>query len=125
MISYFCSSKKQHTRWPRDLSSDVCSSDLDLFINVMNVMGVQLTEVHITRLEAGTFYAELVLSTGEHVDARPSDAIALALRSRCPVLCEEEVLSTAGVVMDAEDEADVVADFQQFLENVEPEDFEP
>src|SRR5690625_7881211 len=82
MISYFCSSKKQHTRWPRDLSSDVCSSDLDLFINVMNVMGVQLTEVHITRLEAGTFYAELVLSTGEHVDARPSDAIALRSEER-------------------------------------------
>lgn len=96
----------------------------DLFINVMGVMGLQLSEVHITRLEAGTFYAELVLSTGEHVDARPSDAIALALRAHCRVLCEEEVLTTAGVVMDADDEADVVADFQEFLENVRPEDFE-
>ncbi len=97
----------------------------DLFISVLEATGLRLDEVHVTSLEQGTFHAELVLSSGTRVDSRPSDAIALALRARCPVLCEEEVLTTAGVIMDAEDEAEVVADFQAFLEDVEPEDFEP
>lgn len=97
----------------------------DLFISLLDATGVRLEQVHVTSLEEGTFHAELVLSSGQHVDSRPSDAIALALRARCPVLCDEGVLTAAGVVMDAEDEAEVVADFQAFLENVEPEDFEP
>ena len=96
----------------------------DLFVALLATTGITLDEVHITKLEGGTFYAELVLSSGQRVDARPSDAIALALRSHCRVLCEEKVLDAAGVVMDSEDEADVVADFQSFLENVEPEDFD-
>ncbi|WP_324653956.1 bifunctional nuclease family protein [Georgenia sp. H159] len=96
----------------------------DLFISVLEATGVNLEEIRVTKLEQGTFHAELVLSSGQRLDSRPSDAIALALRARCPVLCDEAVLTTAGVVMDAEDEADVVADFQAFLENVEPEDFE-
>ena len=96
----------------------------DLVISLLEATGVTLQEVHVTKLEHGTFHAELVLSSGRRVDSRPSDAIALALRAQCPVMCEEEVLTTAGVVMAAEDEADVVADFQAFLENVEPEDFQ-
>lgn len=96
----------------------------DLFISLLQATGVRLEEVRVTSLEGGTFHAELVLSSGPPVDARPSDAIALALRARCRVLCEDEVLSTAGVVMGVDDEAEVVADFHAFLENVEPEDFE-
>ena len=96
----------------------------DLFISLLQATGVSLERVQVTKLEQGTFHAELLLSSGQRVDSRPSDAIALALRARCPVLCDEAVLTTAGVIMDAEDEADVVADFQAFLEDVEPEDFE-
>lgn len=96
----------------------------DLFISVLEATGVSLEEVRVTRLDQGTFHAELVLSSGLHVDSRPSDAIALALRARCRVLCDDAVLTTAGVIMDADDEADIVADFQAFLEDVEPEDFE-
>ncbi|WP_168202679.1 MULTISPECIES: bifunctional nuclease family protein [Georgenia] len=96
----------------------------DLFIALLEATGVSLERVQVTKLEHGTFHAELHLSTGHRVDSRPSDAIALALRAQCPVLCAEDVLTTAGVIMDAEDEADVVANFQAFLEDVEPEDFE-
>ena len=96
----------------------------DLFISLLAATGVLLQEVRVTKLEEGTFHAELWLSSGEHVDSRPSDAIALALRAQCPVLCDESVLTSAGVVMDADEEPDVVADFQAFLETVEPEDFE-
>lgn len=97
----------------------------DLLVSVLHAAGLTLTEVRVTSLDAGTFHAELVLSSGQVVDSRPSDAIALALRAQCPVLCDETVLTSAGMLMDAEDEADVVADFQSFLENVEPEDFAP
>lgn len=96
----------------------------DLLISVLRAADVDLEQVLVTRLEEGTFHAELVLSSGQHVDSRPSDAIALALRARCPVLCDEAVLTTAGVIMDAGDEAEIVADFREFLEDVEPEDFE-
>lgn len=96
----------------------------DLFVAVLGHTGTHLDEVRVTSLEAGTFHAELVLSTGQRVDARPSDAIALAIRARCPVMCEEDVLSAAGIVMEEdEDTGEVVEEFRTFLEHVEPEDF--
>lgn len=103
----------------------------DLMMNLFEATGLELTEVRVTHLDAGTFHAELVLSSGQCLDARPSDAIALALRAECRVLCEDTVLNVAGVLMDTEMEADaqdggaeVVAEFKEFLETVEPEDFE-
>lgn len=107
----------------------------DLVMTLFDATGLSLDEVRVTRLEAGTFHAELVLSSGVQIDARPSDAIALALRAHCPVLCEDTVIDVAGVVMDepdaeAEPESEpqgpgeVVEEFRQFLKTVQPEDFE-
>ena len=96
----------------------------DLMMTLLAATGLSLVEVRVTSLEAGTFHAELVLSSGRRIDARPSDAIALALRAPCPVLCEDAVLNIAGVVMDGDEGGEVVEEFRQFLETVEPEDFE-
>ena len=95
----------------------------DLMVDTLSTLGHRLTEVHITELEAGTFYAVLLVD-GIEVSARPSDAIALALRVRCPILGAEEVLASSGVPVPEEDE-DEVEKFREFLDQVSAEDFEP
>jgi len=71
----------------------------DLLKSVITQLGAKLDHVAITRLERGTFHGELVLHQGEkvvRVDARPSDAMALALRARVPILVARQVLEEAG-----------------------------
>jgi bifunctional DNase/RNase len=102
----------------------------DLFIATLEQLGAPLRSVRITRLEDGVFYGELVL--GEQgttvVDARPSDAIALALRAGAPVLVADAVLVEAGVPVEEEDaggdESEEVERFREFLDHVEPQDFQ-
>jgi bifunctional DNase/RNase len=79
--------------------------------------------VRITDLLDGVFYAVIDLGDGVEVSARPSDAIALALRCDAPILGADEVLEAAGVPV-ADDEEDEVKAFREFIENVSPEDFE-
>ena len=103
----------------------------DLFCEVIEHLGATLESVEITAVEQGTFYAELVLKVGEsvsRVSARPSDAVALALRAQCPVWADETVVDAVGLVPDDEAEApeeggDVVEEFRAFIDNVNPEDF--
>ena len=94
----------------------------DLLKDVIEAVGRTLEEVRITRLEDGVFFAELHLGGGAQVSARPSDAIALALRTSSPILVDEGVLDEAGVVIPDEEE-DEVERFREFLDQVTPEDF--
>jgi hypothetical protein len=102
----------------------------DLFVATLAVLGEPLRSARITRLEDGVFYGELVI--GEHggtvVDARPSDAIALALRAGAPVLVADAVLEEAGVPAEdgseGADETEEVERFREFLDSVEPQDFQ-
>ena len=94
----------------------------DLIKDVVGAVGRTLSEVRITRLEEGVFYAELDLGDGAIVSARPSDAIAVALRTGSPILVEDAVLDEAGVVIPDEEE-DEVERFREFLDQVTPEDF--
>ena len=68
------------------------------------------------------FYAQLNFENGSKVSARPSDAIALALRSGAPILANQDLLSEAGIEIpdQAEDE---VEKFKEFLDQIKPEDF--
>jgi len=69
----------------------------DLLKSVIEALGSQLREIIITSLHEGTFYATLVLDYGgQEIDARPSDAIALAVRFGCPIFVNEDVLRAAG-----------------------------
>ncbi len=98
----------------------------DLLRDVIVGLGFSLNRVDITELRDGIFYAELVFDNGVTVSARPSDAIALALRTSAPLFVAEEVLEEAGIEMPAEEEeaeAEVEA-FREFLDQVTPEDFE-
>ena len=83
----------------------------------------------VTDLKNGTFFAELHLhhaGQSHRISCRPSDAVALACRVGCPIFADSEVLDEAGIIEPTEDleEADeVVEEFREFIDNVDPEDF--
>ena len=95
----------------------------DLMKDLLEALGQELTEVQITDMKDGVFYANLVLGSGVEVGARPSDSIALALRTGSRIMCAEEVLDEVGLAVPAEQE-DEVERFREFLDHVTPEDFE-
>ncbi len=96
----------------------------DLLKDVLAATGNELDEVRITEVKDGVFFALLVFSSGAEVSARPSDSIALALRTGTKIVCSEDVLDTAGLAVPAEQE-DEVERFREFLDQVSPDDFEP
>ncbi|BDZ65315.1 bifunctional nuclease family protein [Agromyces mangrovi Wang et al. 2018] len=110
-------------RAPRPLSHD-------LITTLFEALDARVERVEVTRLDEGTFYAELtiVTPTGTQVlDSRPSDAIALAVRADAQLLVAEEVLDEAGVPADMVDLArdeEKLDEFRKFLDTVDPEDFE-
>lgn len=103
----------------------------DLFCDVLDGLDAQLEQVVITELRDTTYYADLQISSpsGERtVSARPSDAVALAVRVGCPIFATDEVLDEAGFVEeestdDSESPEEVVEEFRQFIDQVSPEDF--
>lgn len=75
----------------------------DLFKKFADQMGVEIIEVVITRFLEGVFYAMLICKQGDEIsmtDARPSDAIALAVRYNCPISVYENVMNEAGIEME-------------------------
>lgn len=94
----------------------------DLFKDVLGQLGAKLNTVYLTELKDGIFYAQLNFEGGSTISARPSDAIALALRVGSPILASEELLGEAGIEIpdQAEDE---VERFKEFLDQINPEDF--
>jgi len=95
----------------------------DLLRDVLEAFERPLQTVTITELREGVFYAELGFEGGLTVSARPSDAIALAMRSGATIRGEEAVLAEAGIAIPDEQE-DEVEKFREFLDTITPEDFE-
>ncbi|MCG8412033.1 MAG: bifunctional nuclease family protein [Bacteroidales bacterium] len=78
----------------------------DLFIDLSASFGIELIEINIYRLDEGVFYSKLLCNSKNktiEIDARTSDAIALALRFKCPIFTSEEILQKSGIVIDIED----------------------
>jgi uncharacterized protein len=94
----------------------------DLIKDLLKAAGQELAQVRITSLQDGVFYAELVFTSGLEVSARPSDAIAIALRTGTPIFGAEAVLEEAGISIPDEQE-DEVEKFREFLDQISPEDF--
>ncbi|MFN8255307.1 MAG: bifunctional nuclease family protein [Bacteroidales bacterium] len=72
----------------------------DLFVSFASAYNINVTEVLITKLEEGIFYAELICESFANkikIDSRTSDAVALAIRFKCPIFANESVLSAAGI----------------------------
>jgi bifunctional DNase/RNase len=95
----------------------------DLLKNVIEDLGHELAEVRITEVQDGVYYATLAFASGVEVSARPSDSIALALRTGTRIVCSEELLESTGIEVPAEQE-DEVEKFRAFLDDVTPEDFD-
>ncbi len=95
----------------------------DLMRDLLQAFERTLQTVTITELREGVFYAELGFAGGVTVSARPSDAIALAIRSGAVIRSNQAVLDEAGIAIPDEQE-DEVEKFREFLDTITPEDFE-
>ena len=85
-------------------------------------MGSALVQVRITEVRDGIFYAELQFDGGQRLSARPSDALALALRAGAPIIASEALLSEVGIEIPDQSD-DEVEKFREFLDQINPEDF--
>ena len=81
-----------------------------------------LVTSRIVDVRDGVFFASLIFASGAEVEARPSDSIALALRSGARIVCTEDVLDEAGIQSTREEDEEVER-FREFLEEVAPDDF--
>lgn len=102
----------------------------DLMKELVLTLDATLTAVHLTELRDGVFYANLLLRNASNqelvLSARPSDAIALALRTQSDILASEELFNEAGIEMPVEDASQAneeVERFREFLDQINPEDF--
>lgn len=105
-----------HVPVPRPLTHD-------LVRNVLVGLGARLRRVNITRVEDRTYYAELQLQLDDkliRVDARPSDAIAIAIRLESPIYAAEDLLLKPGEFEDVEDERESAPEFGEAAEAAEP-----
>ncbi|MFF2632749.1 bifunctional nuclease family protein [Microbacterium sp. NPDC058021] len=100
----------------------------DLMRSMITTLGAEVDRVEVARIDDGTFYAEVTLSSArgtQAVDARPSDAIALASRTAAPIFVADEVLAEAGIpdVLAEADAEENIEEFKHFIDDVEPDDF--
>ena len=94
----------------------------DLFAETIRVLGHTLSQVRIVNLTDGVFEAIIVFDDKTEISARPSDSIALALRTGAAIFVRDEILDEAGVAIPDEQE-DEVEKFREFLDTITPEDF--
>ena len=100
----------------------------DLTQNIVEQLDATLTAVHVTHIDEGVFYANLIVrdssETTHTISARPSDAIALAVRSHSNILATEELLDEIGIeIPQGDGENQEVEKFREFLDQINPEDF--
>ena len=98
----------------------------DLIKDLLDELGARIERVVVSDLRDATFYADIVVSiagTVHSVSARPSDAVALAVRYGAPVYAEEGVLAEAGRAAGEGVPDEIVEQFKEFIEQVNPDDF--
>ena len=96
----------------------------DLLRNMVHALDARVERVVVSELRDDTFFAVIWMRQGGQVvtiDARPSDALALALRSDCPIFVDEDVLRTAKVIPSPAEQASA-EDLKNWLENLNDED---
>ena len=99
----------------------------DLFVNTLELLGVSLHSVVVNRMEDNTFYAALRVNnkTGKQleIDSRPSDAIAIALRTDSPIFVAEEVMVSSSIPINPAQEEQETKEFKSFIQTIKPSDF--
>jgi hypothetical protein len=118
----------------------------DLIRDLLEALGADVVRVVVTDLRAATYYAEVVLHHGDRdvpVSSRPSDAVAIAVRTGAPLFVADDLMDAEGIMLavEEEDEEDddevevddgagaspeeLVGEFRNFLDSIRPEDFSP
>jgi bifunctional DNase/RNase len=98
----------------------------DLIVNILTGINIKIESIEICDIKDNTFYALLNIKQARNklikIDSRPSDAIAIAVREKCSIFSTLDVLENAGIKIQSIDEE--IDKFKDFLEHVEPEDFD-
>ncbi|HSD25458.1 MAG TPA: bifunctional nuclease family protein [Solirubrobacterales bacterium] len=114
--------KLQGASTPRPMTHDLLS-------DVLDQMDAKCEKVSVTELRDNTFFASITISMNGselEIDSRPSDALALAVRTSAPIFAADEVIEESAIEFEGEEVEDteqVVEKFKDFLDNVTPEDF--
>jgi bifunctional DNase/RNase len=101
----------------------------DLAVILLETLGATLTSIVVTEIRDHVFYAELnldVAGSKKVISSRPSDAIALAVRTGCLIFASESLLDEAGqspALEPADEEEAIIDEFRDFLDDLNPEDF--
>ena len=97
----------------------------DLLLNMVEALDGTINEVNISNIEENTYFADIILNTINGtvtLSARPSDAIALALRSNIPVTVNQDVFETNSIDLII-DNSNEIQEFKEFIKDIKPEDF--
>jgi hypothetical protein len=113
--------KMQGTKLPRPMTHDLITDLIDHF-------DAELQRITVTELRDNTFYALLTLNRNGaeiEVDSRPSDALALAVRTNAPIFASDELIEENAIEFEHEvdDTEEIVERFRDFLDQVTPDDF--
>jgi uncharacterized protein len=113
--------KMQGTNLPRPMTHD-------LIANIFDQLDAELQRITVTELRDNTFYALLTLlrdGAEIEVDSRPSDALALAVRTNAPIFASQELIDENAIEFEHEvdDTEEIVEHFREFLDQVSPDDF--
>lgn len=98
----------------------------DLIKDLLDELGARIERVVVTELRDSTFYADIIVTIAgavHSVSARPSDAVAIAVRYGAPVFAEEGVLDEAGRAAGEAVPDEIVEQFKEFIDQVNPDDF--
>ena len=101
----------------------------DLFKNLLDMLKIKIAKVEVCDLVNNTFYAQIYFSFANgsyHIDARPSDAFALALRAGCPIYVNDTVLQKSRQLdgeSEAWDQSEEGKKWKEYLDKLSPEDF--
>jgi bifunctional DNase/RNase len=100
----------------------------DLVTDMLEKLEARVIRIAVTELRENTFYAVVTVAVDGseiEIDSRPSDAIALAVRSDAPIYVDDSVIEESAIEFEHEDvnEEEVVEEFKKFLDEVKPEDF--
>ena len=97
----------------------------DLIVNIFDSCEIKVERITIDSLQDNTFYASIVISHNgqlKEIDARPSDAIAVAIRTKAPIWVIEEVIADASIPVDRDADEQERQAFRSFVSNLSPDD---
>jgi len=100
----------------------------DLVTDMLGELNARVSKISVTELRENTFYAVITIQINDaeiEIDSRPSDALALAVRTSAPIFVADQVIDDSAIEFGSEppEEQDVVDEFKKFLEDVSPDDF--